>query len=407
MKKYFKTTPEGTHDLLFKESMIQSNIERDILKVFAKKGFSRVFTPSIEYLDIFSLGDFAIPQEEIYKLTDNKGRLIAFRADSTLPIARLASTRLKDETLPIRLCYAQTVLKANEALKGNSDEILGAGVEIIGADGILCDLEVILTAFEALGACVDDFRVELSHAGIFDFAVEGLPIENEKKEEIRLSVGQKNYGLLNSLLEGVKKSPHTEFLRRLPEMFGKKEVLKEALELCPSEEIADRLNYLYKLCNILEYLGFRDKLIVDLGLVQKKEYYSDIVFKGYLPGAAQAVLTGGRYNNLLGTFSLPTPAIGFVINVTRLIEIRLTENCENPYKPAKVLVQADVGFEKQAVEYYDRLTEAVFSVLTSKEAAVSFAKEKGIREVHFVSREIQIIKIKEEKHNETFEDSPD
>lgn len=71
------------------------------------------------------------------------------RPESTMPIARVAATRLRDASLPLRLCYNQTVYRFEPALKGRSDEITQAGIELLGSSSYLADVEMITTAIES------------------------------------------------------------------------------------------------------------------------------------------------------------------------------------------------------------------------------------------------------------------
>ena len=45
------------------------------------------------------------------------------------------------------------------------------------------------------------------------------------------------------------------------------------------------------------------------------DYYTGIVFKGYLSEVGQSVLKGGRYDRLLAEFGNDCPAVGFGISV--------------------------------------------------------------------------------------------
>ena len=103
MKKYLKITPEGTKDFLFAECSAMDDICGKIENVFVTRGFKRVITPGIEFYDLFSLPCSGITQESMFKTVDNKGRLLVVRPDSTLPIARMVSSRLKNSLLPVRL----------------------------------------------------------------------------------------------------------------------------------------------------------------------------------------------------------------------------------------------------------------------------------------------------------------
>ena len=149
MKRYDLITPEGTKDLLFDECLARREVENINRKIFSGLGYSEVVTPGIEFYDLFNNGARCFPQENFYKLVDSKGRLITLRPDSTIPIARMVATRLKDKKLPIRLFYNQSIFTNNPLLAGRSDEIVQSGIELIGSDSKRADLEVLSIAIKA------------------------------------------------------------------------------------------------------------------------------------------------------------------------------------------------------------------------------------------------------------------
>ena len=187
MKKNLKMTPEGTKDFLFAECSAMDYICTSIEKVFVKGGFKRVITPALEFYDVFSIPSSGISQESMFKTTDNKGRLLVARPDSTLPIARMVSTRLKNNTLPVRLYYKQAVYRNNPSLAGRRNEFLQMGVELLGAKGKRADLEILTSAIKSISAVADDFRIELGHAEVFNALSKELDIDNDYKEKIRVS----------------------------------------------------------------------------------------------------------------------------------------------------------------------------------------------------------------------------
>ena len=103
MRNYSKLTPEGVRDVLFDECRAHREAQRRLTDIFTKRGYREVITPGLEYYDVFSLPGAAIPQQEMYKSTDSGGRLLVFRPDSTLPIARMAAARLQGCRRPIRV----------------------------------------------------------------------------------------------------------------------------------------------------------------------------------------------------------------------------------------------------------------------------------------------------------------
>ena len=186
MKRYDLITPEGTRDLLFEGCLARRMVEDRLSKLFEGFGYSEVVTPGIEFYDLFMGSSRNFQQESLYKLTDSKGRLIVMRPDSTLPIARLASTRLKGAKLPLRLYYNQSIFENNSLLKGRSDEVVQAGIELIGGENSKrADYEVLCTAVEALSSFdKENFRLEIGHIGYFKELVAQLDVDDAVREEI-------------------------------------------------------------------------------------------------------------------------------------------------------------------------------------------------------------------------------
>lgn len=318
MKSYSNVTPEGTRDILFEECQAQREVQKRLAEVFSLRGYHEVITPGLEYYDVFHLPGAAIPQQEMYKTTDNHGRLLVFRPDSTLPIARMAASRLQGRQRPLRLYYSQSIYRNRPDLSGRNDESAQMGIELLGASGLRADLEAIATAVAAMSACVEDFRLELGHARLFGALMDRLPVTPEQREEIRATIEAKNYAALSELLDPLGNSKEVEAVKRLPRLFGGEEALKEAEAYCAEEETAQVLRYLRKLYGALGQLGLGEKLMVDLGLVQRNDYYTGVVFSAYVQEHGDAVLLGGRYDSLCEKFHCPMPAVGFATDLDAL-----------------------------------------------------------------------------------------
>lgn len=393
MKNYSKITPEGTKDLLFEECLANRTASAILGSVFSSRGFHEVLTPGLEFYDLFSEDISGIPMEYMFKMTDPKGRLMVMRPDSTLPIARMVSTRLQNAHKPIRLYYNQRVYRCNPGLTGRSNEVMQTGIELIGAKGMRADLEVITTAIDALSKCVPDFRIELGHAGFFRALASKLPVSPRKREKIRFYIESKNYSALNSTLDKLEPSPYVDVIRRLPRLFGGAEVLDEACRICPDEDALATLGYVREIYDHLSKYGLGERLIIDLGLVQRNDYYSSIVFSGYVMGSGEPVLIGGRYDNLLDSFEAPSPACGFGINVDALARVMLSRGNVPKKKKADVLVHAESGYEIEAIRYTQTLAQANIigenSVFETEEEALEYARARGIKQIAVVGSEIR------------------
>lgn len=311
--RYIPNTPEGTRDRLFGECEERRQVETALTRLFRQRGYSEIITPEEEYYDLFTRTGAAMPQEEMVKIIDRSGKICVLRPDCTTPIARVAATRLKDIVLPCRFYYNQTVYRSSQAHRGQHSEISQCGIELIGAKGRKADLEVIATAVDALRACgLKRFHIELGHADIFPSFARRLSMDQETLEAMRTLIEHKNFAALNDFLRDYDGQPGVRAIRRLAYLFGGAEVLDEA-EALAGEMPA--ICYLRELYRQLDRSGYGEYIRFDLGLVHHIDYYTGPIFRGYVEGAGEAVLSGGRYDQLCASFGRPAQATGFAVNV--------------------------------------------------------------------------------------------
>ena len=282
MRKYDLITPEGTKDFLFEECYVRREIEQNLHDLFHSKGYSELTTPGLEFFDVFQSESGHYPQERLYKLTDSKGRLLVLRPESTMPIARVTATRLRDASLPLRLCYTQSVYRFEPALKGRSDEITQAGIELLGSSSYLADVEMITTAIEALDSFGSDhvsFSLELGDAGVFKELMRELHATPEERENIRYLIETKNYPALNDVLDTMDDVKVAAALKKLPALFGGEEVFEKASQLYSNQRIDEILMDLKKLYNDISTVIGKGRLTVDLGMVNNADYYTGVIIK--------------------------------------------------------------------------------------------------------------------------------
>ena len=387
MKRYDKLTPEGTRDLLFDECAARRIIEERLRTIFVKNAYSEVVTPGLEFYDVFSSKTRYFSQESMYKLSDAKGRLMVIRPDTTLPIARLAATRLRDEALPLKLFYNQNIFRINPKNNGRDDEIFQSGIELIGGDVKLSDIEVLFLAVDALKSCTtDDFRLEIGNSAFFKKLITKLHVSEDESEEIRSAIENKNYPELKRLLQSIGDFPEVKALAELPKLFGGAEVFKKAYEAFAGiDDMKEPLDYLQSNYNTLCRLGISDKITVDFGLVNKANYYTGILFRGYIEGYGMSVLSGGRYDTLTDDFGADIPATGFAVNINAVASVML-KKAQSPLlqKPDVLVFIKDSSFDK-GIHHARKIMEAGYivdtSVISDEEEAMTYARKKGINRV--------------------------
>ncbi|MBQ1536142.1 MAG: ATP phosphoribosyltransferase regulatory subunit [Ruminococcus sp.] len=401
MKKNDLITPEGTRDLLFDECIARREAEQMLNTLFTQTGYSEVVTPGIEFYDLFSSSTRHFKQENMYKLVDSKGRIIVMRPDSTIPIARLAASRLKDTGFPLRLFYNQSVYENNALLKGRSDEITQAGIELLGGENKKrADYEALSIAVEALsGFDSENFRLEIGHIGYFKTLMDKLDVDSDVKEDIRTLISTKNYPVLNDLLDDIGDTKVVNALKQLPRLFGGVDVLDRAAALYTDDKISDILDNLREVFNGLSSLGYEGKISLDLGIVSHIDYYTGIVFRGYLSTIGEAVLKGGRYDNLVGEFGRQCNAVGFGVNVDSAAKHMIICGNSKKAETSQVLVFGKAGHEVDAMRYVldlqNKGIRAENSLFDSREESEEYAKKHGIKELAVIGDDVSVIPLSE------------
>ena len=123
--------PSGTRDVLPDEMRELRAMTDRIRDVFERAGYGEVYTPALEYESSMAAGWSGITQPA-YRMFDEHGNVLVLRSDMTIPIARLVSTRYAHAEPPLRFCYFAHAYRGVRPQRGQSRELLQAGVELIG-----------------------------------------------------------------------------------------------------------------------------------------------------------------------------------------------------------------------------------------------------------------------------------
>ena len=209
----------------------------------------------------------------------------------------MAATKLRALPLPQRLYYDQTVYRAGPAHSGGNRELPQCGVELIGAAGMKADLEMVATAVDALRVCgASRFHVELGHAGFFRDVAARMELEEGDGADAGPDRGQ-NFAALRDMLAPFRENPASAALLRLSRLFGGPEVLDEAEALAGETEAVE---YLPRPCtgNCLRRDTARWSALTWGWSTDRLLYWRGL--PGLCGGAGDAVLSGGRYDSLVG-----------------------------------------------------------------------------------------------------------
>jgi ATP phosphoribosyltransferase regulatory subunit len=250
-----------------------------------------------------------------YVVLTRDGNLLTLCSDLTTPVAALAARHLLSADGPTRLYYSGTVFRAQKPGSGRPEERRQVGAELIGrgATGVQADAEILSMAAEGLiNIGLRDFCIGLSDAKLLSAILDAAGAQGDTGERIRSALAARDYvlyGELVSSLDGAAVS--VELLRRLPHLHARAEVL-EALR---TADVCEAGGGLVRTLDALDNRGLGRFFRLDLAITRRFRYYTGVVFEGYAPGCGNAVIGGGRYDNLLAYFGTSAPAAGFAVDV--------------------------------------------------------------------------------------------
>lgn len=386
--------PSGVRDFLFEEARTRRWVENMLAGVFEEWGYREVITPTLEYLETVLTGTGTALHDEIYKLIDRQGRILALRPDMTTPVARLAATRLSGLGVPLRLYYRGSIFRFRPLQKGHPHEMQQAGIELIGVNNPAADAEVIAVALEGLRRLgLRGLRVGIGHAGFLQGIMEEAGLGEEQRGRLRRALAARDYvgyeGAVNSCTVS---AGFRQVLLDVTAWHGAAGVIKSARRLVDNPRAREALDNLEETLGLLELYGNDREAYVDLGMVRDLEYYTGVIFEGYAPGMGRPLCGGGRYDLLLEEFGWPCAATGFAMALEEIAGALQKQGTSAPGGGLDYLLVPSPGQEKRAyrrareLRQQGRRVEVEVAGLRG-EALASYAAARGVREILMVGEE--------------------
>ncbi|HWI49181.1 MAG TPA: ATP phosphoribosyltransferase regulatory subunit [Rummeliibacillus sp.] len=311
--------PLGMRDTfpkIFEKKEVIRQTGREFLRL---RGFDFIQTPTLEYYDTVGKAS-AIVDPSLFKLVDSQGNTLVLRPDMTTPIARVASSKLLKEKIPLRLSYFANVFRAQQLEGGRPAEFEQMGIEIIGDSSVYADAEVILTAIHLLKALgVEEFKITIGNAGILD-AIIKKNVQNEKQfSALHSLLVYKNIvgfeeAVVSYNLPTENEQTLLSFIEDASEMKSIREIAKYVYE-------KDAFIYMEQLASILEIADATSYIAFDFTLASHMNYYTGMLFEVFATGSGFPLGNGGRYDGLLKEFGTEVGAIGFGLRVDHLLEV--------------------------------------------------------------------------------------
>ena len=308
--------PDHIADVLPSEARHIEELRRLCLDTARSFGYELVQPPLLEYLQSLLAVSGQSLNLQTFKLVDQiSGRTLGLRADTTPQVARI-DAHLLNRNGVTRLCYCGPVLHTRPDKPFATREPLQFGAEIYGHAGLEADAEVLQLALQTLAALgLNSAILDLSHAGIMRAILDDASLDADLLESLQSALAQKDASGVAAL---ALPTDLRETLLRLLQLYGGREVLTQGracLARWPSA-----LQALDDLQALADQSPQAD-LSFDLADLRGYDYYSGARFALYVPGATEALVRGGRYDQIGAAFGRKRPAVGFSFDLKALMGV--------------------------------------------------------------------------------------
>ena len=325
--------PDHIADVLPSEARRIEELRRELLDSARAYGYELVMPPLLEHLESLLTGTGEALDLQTFKLVDQlSGRMMGLRADTTPQVARIDAHLLNRQGVT-RLCYCGPVLHTRPDRPHATREPLQFGAEIFGHAGLEADLEALLLALDCLRAsAVGGLTVDMADARIVRSLLDGVALDPHALASLHSALAAKDASTLAHLTRGFPAAAR-EGLLALPSLYGDAGVLAEARKALPdSPVLREALGQLQLLGSHIEGAS----VSYDLADLRGYAYYSGARFAIYTPGASDALVRGGRYDEVGAVFGRNRPAVGFSLDVKELVGVAAR-------RPLKAAIRAPWG----------------------------------------------------------------
>jgi ATP phosphoribosyltransferase regulatory subunit len=308
----FFSLPVGIRDYTTEHVKRIEFISNVILDESELWGYKKILTPIFEKLDSLEVG---LKQDSFYKtikfIDPMDGDVLGLRSDVTPQIARYVASNYNEESLPLRLSYVERVIRNETKHSKNKREIFQVGCELVGSNELESDLEIILLGSRILTKLGFGQQIITLNSSLFlNFVFSKLP---SIRDDISLLFHKKDFDSIRKFTKGggVPKGERA-FLKNCILPLIKNRTLGSN-RFPPKVRL--ELKKIDSLIKLLKQTNPNLTVTSDLLDVKDFDYYSDITFDIVIPGINEIVLSGGRYDDLIGKYGKDIPAIGFGINI--------------------------------------------------------------------------------------------
>lgn len=321
---------KGFRDFLPADEIERALLMERLVKVFRDYGFVPIDTPALEYSEILLRKSGGETEKQVFRFNDNGGRDVAMRFDLTVPLARFVAEHKSEIYFPFKRYHLGKVWRGEKPQAGRYREFLQCDFDTLGSDSAAVDFEILRLIKKALNELgVFNFKIHVSHRGIFNRFLKSLNLSEDSEEVLRI-------------VDKLAKIGEAEVLKLLTDISSEESAKKILAYISgvnkelKSEDFEKTLSHLENLAGgsgedtkrmrdiyaLVKAVGIEDSVVFDPSITRGLDYYTGVVFETFLTDLPSigSVCSGGRYDNLTALYMKESiTGVGASIGLDRLL----------------------------------------------------------------------------------------
>ncbi len=303
---------------------LRRQITFQAMRAFSGWGYREIQVPLIDYFDAIKSGLGEEQIQQSFRFVDRRGNVMMLRTDVTPAVAKLVAYQLRTQELPLRVSYANKVVRIDRTLEGSNLESYSLGVELIGVPGLEGEIEVALIALELLERLgLPDFQFNVTDHGIARYLLNATGAPRRIRAKVREAIVARDAAEVGRILRqlGIRRHFVTA-ISALANLEGGLHQLSQIQEALPDDrDLVRRLEAMRKLFNVLSELGYKHRIRLDMAELGGADYYTGIAFNIVSEGVGRSLGRGGRYEELIGSYGPAASGVGVSLSAEALVEL--------------------------------------------------------------------------------------
>lgn len=343
---------------MINESILKNEeiIVYKLRSLYSKYGYSQYKMSKFEEYDLYVKNKDFLVSDRIITFNDTNGKLLALKPDVTLSIINHISENPEGVQ---KMYYNENVYRVSGE-SHSFKEIVQTGLECVGNIGIYEICEVVSLGIKSLSEISENYKLDISHAGLLTSLLSSAEIEGETEKKVRECIYQKNSGEISSLIEkGEISVSQGKLLNALIKNYKNPDEFFEKIKDYSECEEAKEFKMV---CNFINALSLFQNVNINFSLINDMSYYSGVAFKGYIEGIPASVLSGGQYDKLMKKMKKNAGAIGFAVYLDSLERL----NLETPEYDVDIVLIIGENSPETAIKKAEELSEDGKRVLVLK-----------------------------------------